>query len=155
MLRFEDGRLFAAGSTAVLPRPFSERESADKLFVRVLIDDKLETEAAVDTGGVYRLLSPDAEDLLDLTADDAMGSEMLNVRGFSLAGNLHRVSLRILSDSGIDTVIDATALVVRLRPGAHWGLPDVILGWHGCLERLRFAVDPVERTFYFGTADEG
>ncbi len=27
-----------------------------------------------------------------------------------------------------------------------------ILGWHGCLDRLRFGVDPVTDTFYFGPA---
>ncbi len=153
MLQFDDGRPFSSGSAQALMRPTTERETADKLFLRVRIDGILETEAAVDTGGLYVLCSPEAASLLDLASADAVATEKLSVRGVMIAGDLHRVSLRILSDEGLDVVIDATALVPRLRLGASWGLPDVILGWHGCLERMRFAVDPIEGMVYFGSEE--
>lgn len=47
---------------------------------------------------------------------------------------------------------DVTAFVPHLTPGENWPFPT-FLGWHCCLERIRFAIDPAEEKFYFGPTD--
>ena len=42
--------------------------------------------------------------------------------------------------------IDATWLIIEDWPG------PTVLGWRGCLERMRFAVDPLDNWFYFASA---
>ena len=46
---------------------------------------------------------------------------------------------------------EATAFVPELEHGETWPLPSY-LGGQGCLDRIRFAVDPGDEVVYFGAA---
>jgi hypothetical protein len=50
---------------------------------------------------------------------------------------------------GDDLEIPATVFVPTIPPGETWLHPN-FLGLTGLLDRIRFAVDPAENTFYFG-----
>jgi len=52
LLSFEDGRPFAHGACPFVYRPATERETVHRIFVPVQIEG-IQTEAVVDTGGVY------------------------------------------------------------------------------------------------------
>ena len=55
-----------------------------------------------------------------------------------------------MADEGSDLEIETTAFVPVLDESEIWELP-MFLGMQGCLERVRFAIDPTKERFYFGT----
>jgi hypothetical protein len=153
LLKFEDGRPFAQGASTYLYRPATERDTTPRIFVAVLIED-IPTETVVDTGGVYLVCEPETADLLDLDAASGLATDKVNIRGRSVPGTLHRLYLTLLAEEGKSLKLETTAFVPRLRPNERWDLPPY-MGLRGCLEWIRFAVDPTTDTFYFGTIDEG
>lgn len=65
-----------------------------------------------------------------------------------MRGALHRVPLTILASQGNTITIEATAFVPeRAAEGSNF---PCVLGIYLCLDRLRFAVDPLHEVFYFG-----
>jgi hypothetical protein len=86
---------------------------------------------------------------LNLNAAQALGAQTILFRDERVRGALHRLTLTLLAEDGEDMQLDVTAFA----PDASYeGVPELpsILGLHGCLERVRFAFDPVTDTFYFG-----
>ena len=60
-----------------------------------------------------------------------------------LTGRLERLTVTFTASEGNNLAIEATCFITE-----DWHGPPVI-GWKGCLERLRFAIDPGTDTFYF------
>ena len=60
------------------------------------------------------------------------------------------MSLTLSPAWGEGLTVDVTAFVPEAEFTEAWGLLPSYLGLNGCLDRLRFAVDPVTDTFYFG-----
>jgi hypothetical protein len=58
-------------------------------------------------------------------------------------GWLERLSLEFPAIIGEPYVVEATWFVSLDWPG------PMVLGWKGCLERFRWAIDPEEEAFYF------
>jgi hypothetical protein len=58
-------------------------------------------------------------------------------------GKLERVGLRLVADEGDTLEVEASCFVSQ-----DWAGPMVI-GWKGCLEWIRFALDPSENALYF------
>jgi hypothetical protein len=150
MLFFGNGESFAAGSTTYTYRPVADRETSPRIILPVLIEG-FETTGFVDTGGVYLLFSSEVASYLGLRPEAGIPTERLTFRRVQLSGVLHRVELTLLAEDGVSLMIEATAFVPELAPNQEW-LDDFpcVLGMSGCLERLRFAVDPTNDTFYFG-----
>ncbi|MBN2366249.1 MAG: hypothetical protein JXL67_08770 [Calditrichaeota bacterium] len=71
--------------------------------------------------------------------------EKMHTRFGLIEGFIDRLSLEIVADKGNSISIDSTCFISQDWPG-----PPVI-GWKGCLERIRFALDPSVDRFYFGT----
>jgi hypothetical protein len=65
-----------------------------------------------------------------------------------LPGRWHRIPVLFLADQGVTLEVEATWLAL-----SNWSGPAVI-GWKGCLERMRFALDPRENSFCFADASE-
>ncbi len=150
MLRFDSGDLFATGSAPYAYRPATAQETSPRIILTVLIGD-FQTSAFVDTGGVFLLCAPEIARYLRLDPRDGMPADRLWLRGDWLSGVLHRIPLTLVAQEGPSLTIDATAFVPELAPHQKW--PDdfpCVLGMSGCLEFLRFAVDPADDTFYFG-----
>lgn len=147
-LLLPDGSAFATGVCAYASRPATEGELLTRLFVPVLVEG-VETQAIVDTGGAYLILRPDMGAALGLEPSGSLGSGTITVRGTRYDGVLHRVPLAFSATAGEDVIVEATVFVPELAPGNVWTLPTY-LGWHGCLERVRFAVDPAAEQFFFG-----
>jgi hypothetical protein len=148
LLRFQDGRSFAQGACKFLYRPVTSGETAPRIIVEIQIEG-IEAQAIVDTGGAYLVCDPQIADLLDLDPTHALDTDRLHIRGFSVPGSIHRVLLTLMADEGESMELEVTAFVPRSNH-LHWDLPS-FMGLGGCLERLRFAIDPATDTFYFGT----
>jgi hypothetical protein len=147
-LLFPDHQPFATGAAAFSYRPVTMADPTNRLIVQVEIDG-LQTEAVVDTGGAFLICAPELASSLALDRASAIEAQSINIRGERFTGDLYRLQLTLPADEGADLEIEATAFVPTLEPNQIWPFPS-FLGMHCCLERARFAVDPVGETFYFG-----
>lgn len=150
-LRFEDGQPFSQGACTYLDRPATAEERTPRILVPVRIEG-IETQAMLDTGGVYLICDPQIADVLDLDPSAGLETDPVRIRGITVAGILHRLSLTLLDDGGHSLEQEVTVFVPNLPPYEVWDLPS-IMGWMGCLERLRFAIDPATDMFHFGPVD--
>jgi hypothetical protein len=153
-LAFPNGEPFAIGSTGYDYRPATSQETTPRLVLEVAIEGIL-AEAVVDTGGIYLLCHPAIARRLSLTPSEALSAvQALLFRGIVVHGRLYRLSLTLLAEPGEDVTIQTTAFVPEPDEAEHWGDLPCILGLYGCLERVRFAVDPRTERFYFGPTAE-
>lgn len=150
-LRTFSGSPFASGEATCQLRPASPADRLDRLFVALEIGDA-PVEAVMDTGGAYLIVNPDIARLLGLRTQNAIGVECVIIRGIRCGGALHRIDVKITADAGDALTFQATAFVPHLGDEELWPLPSY-LGLQGCLDRIRFAVDPVSERVYFGEAD--
>lgn len=150
-LNFADGTPFATGVVGYDSRPATVRETASRIFLQVEIEGEM-TEAALDTGGVYFICNPSIANHLGLDVRDALEEKIVNIRGSSVVGNLHRVNITFFADEGQGVEVDVTAFIPNDTREERWAELPCFLGWQGCLERLRFAVDPTKEQFYFGSS---
>ncbi len=148
LLQHAGGEPFAAGAAQYAYRPATEHEIAPRITVEVEVAG-LQLAAFVDTGGIYFVCPPVVELLLGLKPADSVGQDWILLRGQRIGGLLYRIPLTFIAAEGEDLTIDATAFIPQ---DAHldWGSFPCILGMQGCLERLCFAVDPMNEIFYFG-----
>jgi hypothetical protein len=153
-LAFPTGEPFARGVTGYDCRPATSHETTPRLVLEVAIEGIL-AEAVVDTGGVYLVCHPAIAGRLALTPSEALsGVQGILLRGTIVHGRLYRLTLTLLADQGEDVMLQTTAFVPEPEEAEHWGDLPCLLGLYGCLERIRFAVDPRAEQFYFGPAAE-
>ncbi len=120
------------------------------LLTRLMIPIRLgeiTTDAVLDTGGAYLIIDPELAAELNLDPANGIGVSRLSVRGTTFEGTLYRHAVTIPATAGAALIFEATVFVP-----SHWDLPSY-LGWHGCLERFRIAVDPVDEILFFGAAE--
>jgi hypothetical protein len=148
-LFLESGERFASGRMPCTSRPALKGDSLNRLFLEIQVAN-IPVGAVLDTGGAYLILSPMVGKRLGLNSTTAIGREIIAIRGFSYAGAIHRVPVTLPATEGEPLTFDATAFVPEMPAGESWPLPSY-LGWQGCLERIRFAVDPADELVYFGS----
>jgi hypothetical protein len=148
VLQFTDGRPFATGACSYWDQPPLGRTETPRITIAIWIGGS-QTQAMVDAGGVYLVCDPEISDLLHLDPRTSLGVTTLAIRGYKYPGHLHRLAITLLAEKGESLELDVTAFIPRLDPGQEWHLPS-FLGLQGCLEFLRFAVDPGSNIFYFG-----
>ena len=98
--------------------------------------------ALVDTACHWCILPPAAGETLECDLD-VPGDTYLLTRFGRLSGHLIRFPTLLVTEEGEDVEIEATWFVCSEWPG------PMVLGWKGCLERIRFGFDPTEEIFYF------
>jgi hypothetical protein len=152
MLWFHNGDRFARGACR-FERTIPTESGALPRIALVVEVEGIRTEAALDTGGAYLYCNSQLRAVLDLDPADAVGTNRLSIRGRTSPGHLHRVSLQLLASSGESLLLEVTAFVPREDPSPLFDVP-VYLGFMGCMERCRFAVDPDDSVFYFGYGEE-
>jgi hypothetical protein len=101
-----------------------------------------ELHGLLDTAAEWCVLPVSAAVELGLPVSDPP-DVFLHTRLGTFGGSTERVPVRFRADEGEDIVVEATCFV-----SPDWTGPFV-LGWRGCLERMRFALDPNEERFYF------
>ncbi len=151
MLCFTDRSPFSTGKTSCEIRPIPGiRQDANRILIPVSIEG-IFVRAVVDTGGVYLIIEPNIAEDLGLDPKDAIKSETVTIRGNRIEGHLHRVIMRVQAEEGEDLIQEVTAFIPDAT-AEEWGDIPTFLGLTGCLEFLRFAVDPTENQFYFASA---
>ena len=147
-LRTASGEVFATGEAPWALRHAHFGDRLTRLFLDVVIDG-VPTNAVVDTGGAYLIVDPELAVGLGIRWGPAMHRDRLVIRGIVCSGTIHRMPLTLLAATGESLTFEATAFVPELEHGETWPLPSY-LGWQGCLDRIRFAVDPADEVVYFG-----
>ena len=72
------------------------------------------------------------------------------IRGLRISGSLYRLTLSFPAFWGEALDVDATVFVPSAQNAVDWGDLPSFIGLTGCLERMRFAVDPASEMFFFG-----
>lgn len=134
---------FASGKTCVRYGRPNNTDVAPKLMVPVIIEEKLEHEAMLDTGAQYLILSPAATKELDLLSNEHGYEEAvrIRIRGSFIDGKLKRIRIRFQTVEGGGAPFDATAFVPDDETGS-WGDLPLFIGYYNCLDRIRIALEP-------------
>jgi hypothetical protein len=98
--------------------------------------------ALLDTASEWCILPPEVALGLGYTPNPD-GDTRLHTRFGLLTGELLRLPVVFAADEGEPAEVEATWFLSPDWPG------PVVIGWSGCLERMRFAFDPRENDFYF------
>lgn len=152
LLTFTNGEPFSSGAKPYLYKPIREHDDppTPRLILEVQVEGHKEV-AAIDTGGAYLICSPALAEKLGFDYDEKYKVE-INILGRKLRGNLRRLDVILSANEGNSVRIDATVFIPDLTQGIFDSdfLPVPLIGLLGCLERVRFAVDPSDETFHFG-----
>ncbi len=100
--------------------------------------------ALLDTASEWCVLPHDLAIELGEELERLPAASSLHTRFGLLTGTLGRVTLRFDAAEGEPLEVDATCFTSE-----GW-LGPVVVGWKGCLERIRFGLDPSDESFYFG-----
>jgi hypothetical protein len=151
LLRFPDDEVFAVGATAYRYSPATPQDNTNRIIIPIIVefDQQILTQAVLDTGAPYAILSPDVAEAAGFTSDQAIARIFMNVRGKRLEGSLTRLSITLQATQGVDLTVDTTAFIPDSQFA--WGDFPSFVGLSGFLERVRFAIDPNTDTFYFGS----
>lgn len=148
MLYFADGQPFAQGASPYDYRSIQENRDVMRVFVPIQVEG-FPVEAILDTGGLYLICTSELAREIGLNPSNSIGSDVLSIRGYRYSGRLYRVSIELMAQEGDSLLLEVTAFVPDGQSELSTQLP-VFLGMQGCLERLRFAVDPATERFFFG-----
>jgi hypothetical protein len=119
--------------------------------VQCLIGGRSQSVAALlDIGSEWCVMSREQAEQLGLDLSDGGYDAWLSTRFGTIHGRMERETVCFLAYEGLPLEVQATWFV-----SADWDGPTVI-GWKGCLERIRFALDPRQgrNDFYFADAEE-
>jgi hypothetical protein len=147
MLKFLNGDLFAGGAVGFNNSPRDEHDKLLRIFIPIKIGE-IETEAVLDTGGAYFICPPDMAECLNIL--DTLPEEEIQIRGIKRKGRLVRSTVTLLAKQGESIDVQVNVFIPETLWEENWDLPPY-LGWMGCLERVRFAIDPLNDLFYFGS----
>jgi hypothetical protein len=151
MLHFPNGDLFSTGVITCDIQPLNQSQSDNNRIILSVEVGGARTNAVVDTGGIYCILHPAAAEQIQFDPSESIGDRSVNVRGVKYSGTLYRAVLEIHAREGADLQQDVTVFVPETS-AEDWGEMPTFLGLTGCLEFLRFAIDPQSRQFYFASA---
>lgn len=153
MLFMEDGEPFATGAVMYRYGPAGQRDANPRILIPVELEG-FATFAVLDTGSPYVMVAPAIAQRLGLDPANALEQTRITHRNNLWNGGLHRIEVKFVATQGMTPVVDATAFVPDVSEMEPWGDMPSFLGLTGCLERLRFAVDPGTDTFYVGALNE-
>jgi hypothetical protein len=120
-------------------------EGPHELFVAIeCMVGEFSLSALLDTGSQWRSLPSRIAAAIENAGPADGPMERMSTRFGSIDGRLMRLPLALVAEDGETLDAEATWFVSVAWPG------PATIGWKGCLERLRFALDPTHEQFYFG-----
>lgn len=149
LLLFPDQSPFASGVAEYDYNPLPDSDTSARLILYVKVEGHA-TSAILDTGAPFLVCSPDLADDLGFDPQSALGPHRMSIRGITVRGRLHRVNLVLPASTGDNLPLEVTAFVPNAEERQMGHIFPSFLGMYGCLERIRFAVDPFSNKFYFG-----
>jgi hypothetical protein len=100
-------------------------------------------DALLDTAAEWCVLTLKVATELGLLPIAGSEPAVLSSRYGTLRGELVRIGIEFPAAEGMYLQVDATWFVSEEWPG------PLVIGWRGCLERFRFALDRGDESFYF------
>lgn len=146
LLAFSNGDEFATGATIYKYNTMSGSDTSARIVLQLLVEGQ-PTSAILDTGAPYLICSPSLSSHTGFDPETALSQHEIMIRGYKVKGDLHRVTLVFTALQGASLSLEVMAFVPS--PDEPFNFPS-FLGFLGCLEWTRFAVDPSSNTFYFG-----
>jgi hypothetical protein len=148
MLQYPSGDAFATIEMDYDNNPIREGDDSNRIIIRVNVQD-IPSFAVVDTGGVYLFIPPYISNKLILDPQDIVEEKPKPLRfgKYEVQGKLYSIPLTF-GDSGSSKLV--TAFIADSTQNYDWGDFPVFLGYQGCLDKFRFAVDPISDKFYVG-----
>ncbi len=144
MLVTSDGLPFARGRVHFLDEDPEVEKGTSKIYVTIEPQDfGFPILAQVDTGAPWSILRRDVAEVMELLDGQGESKRLQTPLGL-IDGHLKRITITLLADEGESIDIAATVFVSK-----NWSAGN-FLGYGGLLERVRFAVDPIQNHFYFG-----
>jgi hypothetical protein len=122
------------------------QEGPHRLFVAVACRVEglpIRLEALLDMGSEWCVMR---SDLARHFSDDVLGGGapgVLSTRFGAIHGTVQRLSLTLIATEGQNLTLDTSWFISEDWPG------PMVVGWKGCPERMRFALDPSDESFYF------
>lgn len=98
-------------------------------------------QALLDTAAQWCVLPSSVAQELGYEGDE--NDVVLSTRLGAVAGRLEQIPVSFEAHEGVSMEVEATWLVTD-----QWDGP-VVIGWKGCLERMRLALDPFADDFFF------
>lgn len=148
LLLFSDGESFATGAMRYDYAPATPSETTSRIILTVAVENVI-TDAIVDTGAPDPIIAPRVARQAGLDLVNPLDRITMMVRGMRLEGSVIRLTMTLIAEEGVDHNIDATAFVPDIEES--WGNFPSFIGQIGFLERIRYAIDPTNDTFYFGS----
>ncbi len=142
-----NGATFSTGRAEVSDRLPGDDDDQARIYVRVKAPP-LEEEivAQLDTGAPWLILKPEILEAVGLVGTGGAPASLQTRLGL-MHGHLERTTLVLVADEGNSVEIDAAVFVCETWPKGNF------VGYAGVLERVRFAVDSVTNSFFFGPVD--
>ena len=137
----------AIGAINYAYRPGITSDTINRIIIVVYVEDSI-TEAVLDTGAPYPIISPKVAKQAGLDRVEPLDRKTMVVRGMRLEGSIIRFNMTLPADEGEDLTVDATAFIPDVEE--YWADFPCFSGQIGFLERIRYAVDRGNDTFYFG-----
>lgn len=101
--------------------------------------------ALLDTGGHFCIFNQTVADLVKDQLTEGFGPVTLRTARGPVYGQLYSYKITLIAELGESLDVEATVLVPP-----DWQAPCFI-GYSGALDRMRFAIDPQENRFHFGS----
>lgn len=149
LLRLPNDEPFATGLADCQLGPANEHDHSTRILIAVRIGP-VQTTAIVDTAAPYAICAPGIASLIPPSTLERIEPFTMSTQFGDFKGALYRMPITFPATEGDDLEVDATVFV----PNSSVGWPDrpSYIGLTGCLERMRFALDPMANLIYFGPA---
>lgn len=152
LLNFDNGDPFATGMAPYRYDKIQGGDDTHRILVSVEVEENW-NEAILDTGGQYFFCTPELAKQIAASEKEKIGKRIIRLKGVDVHGSLCRVEITLTGYEGHSLTLQVTAFLPdedqEFEPEF---LPYPYLGMFGCMERIRFAVDPSqnEERIYFG-----
>jgi len=150
MLIFQNGESFTTGEMEYEFKPVSPDDINNRIILSIKVEG-IPAIAVIDTGAPYLIIAPSVANRLDFDNSNSLGNTKLTIRRDTYSGNLFRVGIILPAKEGDGLQFEATAFVPEQRFEETWGNLPTFLGIDSCLDRVRFAIDPCDMKFHFGS----
>jgi hypothetical protein len=127
---------------------FPDYAADDSLLIAIRCRFGAESEeqmALLDTAAPWSICKKEVADIIGISKEaDGLMDESLSTRYGKIRGFLARCEMALITEFGQQLNANGTCFI-----SDEWLGPNVI-GWKGCLERIRFAIDPSVNIIFYG-----
>ena len=147
MLWTADELPFAVGVSSYYDSAEDEAEPSEpRIYIRIRLHDVggVEVLAMVDTGAPWCILQGPIAKTIKPRLLDLEQELVMSTRFGRIVGRLYSGVVSLIPDDGEALAVETTFFLSPDWPGGNF------VGYLGFLDRIRFAIDPINNFFYFG-----